>query len=319
MKRRWIRTAMAALTLTACLCTTGALGEYILSPNSAPVNVRASATKNSKVVDLAVTGTEVKVLGVEGEWTHVKVGDAEGYVKTSFITPTDPLKNPGSNTGSSKTQTTVYIVSPDNGSVNIRAGAGENNPVITRAASGTPATLITGGSNWSRIQTGDTVGYVRSEFLSQTVPGTTAAKAKAVTKYVQSVNSAPVNMRAEKSRSSRVVDELVTGTEVTVLSSDGNWSEISVAGKTGYIMNLYLTDYKAGTYLTEDSYIAYTTSPNGGKVRMRYGAGTGYHVVTALDFGTRVTVLTHVQGWARVRCGNYEGFINEKYLTTEKP
>ena len=51
---------------------------------------------------------------------------------------------------------------------------------------------------------------------------------------------------------------------------------------------------------------------------MRYGVGKGYHVVTALDCGEKVTVLAHVKGWARVRSNQYEGYISEEFLTNQK-
>ena len=52
---------------------------------------------------------------------------------------------------------------------------------------------------------------------------------------------------------------------------------------------------------------------------MRLGAGTGYDVVTTLKTGTKVEVFASVQGWARVKCGSSEGYIDERYLSDTQP
>ena len=314
------------LSILACICMCFTLfssvafaseSAYVLSKNSWPVNLRSAATRSSDVLDLLVTGTKVTVLDKGSEWTKIRVGNLEGYIMSTFLTSSDPFA-PGNTSSTSKSGTPIYIVSDNGKSINVRTGPGTDYPVLEPVPSGTKATLLESGNTWSKVKTDDITGFVKTEYLTKEKP-TETPKDKPVTRYVQSVNSAPVNMRQKATRSSEVVAELVTGTEVKVLSTSGNWSEISVGSQTGWIKSLYLSANKPGEYLTEDSYTAYVTSPNGGAVRMRYGAGTGYHVVTSLKVGTEVTVLTSVQGWARVRSGSYEGYINETYLTTKRP
>ena len=43
------------------------------------------------------------------------------------------------------------------------------------------------------------------------------------------------------------------------------------------------------------------------------------HVVTTLETGTQVEVFASVQGWARVKCGSSEGYIDERYLSDTQP
>ena len=58
---------------------------------------------------------------------------------------------------------------------------------------------------------------------------------------VKSANGAGVNLRAEKSKSSRRIDTIPEGAEVDVLESDGEWKKIIYNGKTGYVMSEFLT------------------------------------------------------------------------------
>ena len=281
---------------------------YVKSPNSMPVNVREDAGKDSKVTAKLVTGTEVTVTEVGEEWIGIRVQGSgeEGYVLASFLTRDNPYEEfTGKNSG------IVYLVSENDGSINIREKADKTSKLVDQVPSGTQAELISAGSVWSKIQTDEGItGFVINDLISRT-PASPDEK-KSVFMYVVSPDSMSVNFRASNSRSAKVIDQLVTGTKVEVLSSDATWSEIEVNGKTGYIMNMYLSkdtpvEYQKGTTAT-------VSAPDGGTVRMRYGAGKGYDVVTKVESGTKVEVLASIKGWARVRWGSYEGYIDEQYL-----
>ena len=291
---------------------------YIQSPNSMPVNLREGPGRSTKVTGTLVTGTEVSLLGKEGDWTKVKVktDGQTGYVLTSYIVSQNPYS---SRNGSKTTYPTVYIVSDNGGAVNIRETP-DGKPVA-QVPSGTEATLVNPGSVWSKVEVDGASGYVKNEYISNEPVRGDAEDDNDKTKimYVKSTNSKPVNMRKENSRSSEVIGELVTGTVVEVLSADASWSQVRVNGQKGYVMNAYLVSEMSSAMTSSKSYKAYVTTPNQGTVRMRNGAGTGYGVVTTLKYGTEVTVLAQVKDWARVRCGEWEGYINMKYLTNKKP
>lgn len=281
---------------------------YVKSPNSMPVNVREDAGKDSKVTAKLVTGTEVTVTEVGEEWIGIRVQGSgeEGYVLASFLTRDNPYEeSTGKNSG------IVYLVSENDGSINIREKADKTSKLVDQVPSGTQAELISAGSVWSKIQTDEGItGFVINDLISRTPAS--PDEQKSVFMYVVSPDSMSVNFRASNSRSAKVIDQLVTGTKVEVLSSDATWSEIEVNGKTGYIMNMYLSkdtpvEYQKGTTAT-------VSAPDGGTVRMRYGAGKGYDVVTKVESGTKVEVLASIKGWARVRWGSYEGYIDEQYL-----
>ena len=293
---------------------------YIQSTNSMPVNLRAGAGRNQKIIGTLVTGTQVTVIGESGEWSEIQVTgtDTTGYVLTSFLTPRNPY---GSSESGKHTGKTVYIGSENGGSVNVRETASSDGTIVTRVPTWTEATLITPGSIWTKVQVDGATGFVRTEYVSTSPVKGDVEDDGDETKimFVQSTDSWPVNLREGRGRGTRIIETLVTGTQVTVLSSDANWSKVTVGGKTGYIMNMYLVSKIPSSAMTEKSYTAYVKTENHGTVRMRNGAGMGYGVVTVLDFGTEVRVLSEIKDWARVRCGQFEGYISLKYLSTTKP
>ncbi len=292
---------------------------YVVSPNSMPVNMRSGPGRDKPVVSKLVTATQVKVLETGDEWTKIRVlstGD-EGYIQTVYLTKSNPYSGNNSTGGIQ----IVYIGSDNGGDVNIRSEARSDSPVVVRVPTGSTATLINSGSIWTKVEVDGGTGFVRTEYVSNTpFPGDGEDdKTKTKFMFVKSPNSMPVNLRLGPNKSEKILAELVTGTSVQVLSSDGNWSQVTVGSKTGYIMNAYLVKDVPSILDAAKAYTAYVTTPNHGTVRVRVGAGTGYEVVTTLEEGTAVKVLTTVQGWARVRVGNVEGFINEKYLSKKKP
>ena len=285
---------------------------YILSPNSMPVNVRRDASRFSRVEDKLVTGAKVKILEVVGEWAKVQVTETgeTGYVLASYLTP----ENPYTEEEISTTGRTVYVISEGGGDVNVREKPNIKSDLVDRVPSGTEVTLVTAGTEWSKIDTGKITGYVQNIYLGNT-PGQNPNGE--YTAYVLSSDSMAVNFRKEPSRNAKMIDRLVTGTAVKVLSNEGSWSKVEAKGKTGYIMNMYLIDSQPKAY--KGGKTAYVSAPNGGTVRMRLGAGTGYDVVTVLETGAQVEVFASVKGWARVKCGSEEGYIDERYLSDTRP
>ena len=227
-----------------------------------------------------------------------------------------------------------YIVSPNSAPVHMRKSPSTSSSVVTSLVTGTEVTVLTPpvtpqpsdpadtkkasdpkktdpGENppdtpdWSYVDVDGRRGFVKTEFLSETDP---LSAIRGTHLYVLSPNSAPVNFR--KRPGGRVLGRLVTGTEVQVLSEDKGWTQISYDGNTGFVKTAFLVPQKPLT-----GYEAWITSANGGKVRLREGAGTTYGVVTRLSVGTRIEVLSEDAGWARVHAGKHEGYVDSQYIT----
>ena len=55
------------------------------------VKLREQPSKNGTVMGQYYAGTEVRVLGVQGDWANVVIGDATGYMMREFLVAGDAL------------------------------------------------------------------------------------------------------------------------------------------------------------------------------------------------------------------------------------
>ena len=100
--------------------------------NSATVNVRKEASKDSEVVEQIKLNTEVTVLSEESGWSKVSVNSKEGYVASNLLS-------------SSKTQETVTSRS---GTTRKKAEETNKKETTTTAPSGKGATVVETAKNY---------------------------------------------------------------------------------------------------------------------------------------------------------------------------
>ena len=306
-----------AAVLCLCIFIVPAFADYVVSPNSAPVNLRQ--TEKGQVIGKIVTGTWVTVLVPGDEWTKVRYRDTEGYIRTEYLTEVDPVEVDLEN------NPYMYIISPNSAPVNIRQSDSEKSKIIGYLVTGTRVEVKELGDVWAEIEYGGEPGYVMRKFVQRLEPWMMNWEIDPGIYYIKPFNGAPVNLRGEPSRNSKVVAQLVTGTVVSVVSVDWNdpgdespyagWAFVETDAGSGYVMTYYLTQYSDST---EDTWW-FVSSPEQGSVNMRYGAGKGYDIVISVPNGTGVARYGTVNGWARVKWGIYEGYIDEQYLTDVIP
>ena len=106
--------------------------------------------------------------------------------------------------------------------------------VITSLPQGTTVAVLENSSSWYKVSVNGKEGYVSGEYLT----GTTTTDFALGTGTVKCSSS--VNFRSAPSTSSTSYGELKNGTAVTVVGTEGNWSKVTYAGKTGYIRSDYL-------------------------------------------------------------------------------
>ena len=112
-----------------------------------------------------------------------------------------------------------------------------------------------------------------------------------------------LNVRSEANTSSSVLTTLAHGTQVDVVSTngDGTWHQITYNGVTGYVSGDYLQVTKAKEYgqVTE------------GPLNIRSAPSTGDAVVGSLTAGTVVELVETLDGWYKID----QGYISADYVT----
>lgn len=287
------------------------------------LKLREAPNTDAKVLASYYTGTKVTILGTSGSWYYVSVGGRTGYMMGSYLTIN--ADTGASNAPSGNLNITAWVTSANGLPVRMRSGPSTGYGVLASYAVGTQVTILAKGTYWFQISVNGKIGYMMSQYLTTTKPGTGGSASTPSTgsvAYVYASNGGNVNLRTGAGTNYGVIGSYSVGTPVTVLSAGKTWSYIRVGTRTGYMMTKYLTTTPPSTATppsTSGSYIAYVTSTNGYGVRMRTGAGTSYRVLATLPVGTQVTVLQHNALWDYIRYGAMEGYMQNSFLTTNKP
>lgn len=322
--------------------------------NVSALNIRKGAGTSTAVCGLLKKGNAVSVISKEGEWYKISAtingSKVTGYVFADYITvngdvpsggetPEDPSENnnsDGTEVVGKNGKCNVYAL-------NIRSQASTASSVIGSIKQNAIVSILEKSGDWYKVKAtvnGRTVtGYAYAEYLTLTDEGgssetpdnnnsDTPAEGSAGTANVNSLN-----VRSKATTASSSYGTINTGTEVTILATEGQWYKVKtkVNGRevTGYVFATYI-DVKSGnpngstgnnvvlpsgTYEEVDETVWATAGVN-----IRKGAGTNYAVVGSLSKNASIkrTGIGN-NGWSRVDMGGITAYISSEYLTTANP
>ncbi|MDO5299669.1 MAG: SH3 domain-containing protein [Clostridia bacterium] len=200
------------------------------------------------------------------------------------------------------------------GTLNLRAEANTTSAVLGKYGWGTQVNVKTIDGEWASVDVGGQSGYMYAKYLGS--EGSTNA-----TRYV-ATNSRGLNLRATPNGD--ILGSYPRGTAVTVLSTDGAWSKVSVNGQTGYMSSQWLSGSKpsgSGTTTTPSnpstpaSGTAVVNNPRDTQVLFLRSepsissASLGYY-----RNGKTVTLLAKQGDWYKVKVDGKTGYMMAKYL-----
>ena len=198
------------------------------------LRLRTAPSYDATVIGKYYTGTKVEILGTRGNWYNVRTPDNKaGFMHADYIT-TD-----GSG-GSGGSAITKYVTSSNGYGVRLRSGPGKSYRVIGVYDVGTKVSVLLSGSLWSQIKIGTTAGYMMSEFLTSTNPGTTPPPSTSDMATVRSDNGYSVRLRSGPGTAYSIIGLYSVGTRVSVQSRGSVWDRIIVGSREGYMMNEFL-------------------------------------------------------------------------------
>ncbi len=346
-----MRRIFALLTLLCLLFSTlPALGEfqttltplegYTLLPSAEEIRVYATRSMKANIVGYIIPGgsQEISVLEVSGDWCHVAfssiAGISYGFVPLSYFdysppaTPTPVADAPVSYKGG----TSGWIVNQQEGyRLNLRESPTATAKSLGKYFTGTPV-LFTGNAKDGFVQVllaGTTFGWLDERFVTADslafVPETPMVT-------VNNPGSGAV-LRSGPATSQSRIGWFGHGTAVTVLGvqADG-WHHVDVGGQVGYMAASVLSgafpydnglDSDALTHNTTqnaDLQLYINTRSSGGQLHLRKSASVSAKSLGLFYTGTPVTVLSYTRdGWAYVRIGQTEGYMDANYLASLKP
>lgn len=130
-------------------------GEYKESTYKKAVvkdGVALKVREQGSVQHVAYTGDEFKVVGVQGEWVKVNLGESEGWLASRYVDITEAT---GYTTGDK---------------INFRKEANTDSEIIEELEIGSAVTVLEDNGDWLKVKKGENEGYIRGLYVSEEAP-----------------------------------------------------------------------------------------------------------------------------------------------------
>ncbi len=307
---------------------------------AAPEEIRVFATPSMKanIVGYIIPGStqEVYVLEVRGDWCFVAFGSTDGtsygYVPLSYF-DVAPLATPTpSPTITYPAGTPAWVVNLAEGyRLNLREEPAYTARSLGKYYTGAPM-LLTGQTANGYVKVliaGTTAGWVDGRYLT-----TDAGDFVPEMPLVNVHSNTGTILRAGPGTDYDRLARIGYGTPVTVLGlrPDG-WYHVQVDDQVGYMSETVLSgsfsfdhgmdsDHPAvsSQLSTNESMHYINTRSTGGVLNLRKSASTSAKLLGRFYTGTPVIVLSYTRtGWAYVRIGQTEGYMDADYLASTQP
>lgn len=261
------------------------------------LNVRSGPGTNYSVVSVLSKGDEVTRIGQNGKWFKVATSNgADAWVSSKYLASVN-----GGVIVDDTTTATMYATT----GVNVRSGPSTRYSIVGGLNRGDQVTRIGKSGNWTKITWGSGSAYVYTKYLQTgSISGGSCNNnwtSGTYTRYATTL----LNVRSGPSTSYSLLGTIGQGQSVSCVGTDGNWTKINWGGGYAYVYTSYLSSNYYGSvnpgwnggnviwgsndvYMHRAEYIY--SSPN----------GTSYGAIPA---GTRVTLLSIDNNWARILYG----------------
>lgn len=266
------------------------------------LNLREYPSLNAPVLGIYYNGATFTVLSTYSGWYEVSIDGMIGYFKSEYVRIN----------GSSGSAGTATVVVSGGASVNLREGPSKEFAVIGRYYDGRTVNVLLKGNRFWKISVGGQTGFMSTDFLSTSGGGgggTPATKGYAV---VSNPNTKGLlNLRQQPTSTAKIIAQYKNGIRFEVIAQGQTWCKVygTASGNTGYMMTKYLKLYGLPTIPQK------TVSNKGSYVNLRTqpSKATG-SVLTRVNSGQTVIVLTPGDEWSMVRYGNTTGYMMTYYL-----
>ncbi len=331
--------ALPAMADATPLATLAPLPGYTLRPSDEDVWVFATRSTKANIVGYlsADVQGDVYVLEVQGEWCYISFpaayGTGYGYVPLSCFdvapkaTPT-PAPCPEFTVGAS-----AWVCNGGEGyRLNLRDEPSPTARSLGKYYTGTPVTL-TGQvvDGFAQVLlAGTSLGWLDVRFLTLDGQGFVPEMPSLTIKN----QGSGANLRSGPATTYSRLGWYGHGTQVMVLGvrSDG-WYHVMVDDKIGFVSESLLSgkfpfdygtdsdDSRLHDNMADGTTVLYlNTRSAGGQLHLRREASTSSKSLGLFYTGTPVTIISYTRtGWAYVRIGHTEGYMDADYLVSAKP
>ncbi|MDO4173371.1 MAG: SH3 domain-containing protein [Eubacteriales bacterium] len=202
-----------------------------------------------------------------------------------------------------------------NTSVNVRSGAGNNYPVVTCVSKGQSVTVNGSSGNWTKVTANGKSGYIYNKYLSNgsssnPSSGTSSTPSTTSTSSTTVYSTLSLNVRSGPGTKYGVVTTMSKGQSATKVGVSGNWYQVKVNGKTGYVSSKYVTTSKPSSSSTTATTTPSSSTGNKtymGNYKLTFYAGDGKtasgrsprvnHTIAADTSVLPMYSTVYIEGW----------------------
>ena len=285
------------------------IGYATVATRSGTLNLRRQPSLGSTVIMQIPKGQRLGILQRLDGWCKVSYAGINGYVMTTYLAMEGSDAPEAILTG---------IVTTPSGTLNLRETPSTTARVLTAIAPGTGVSILTQGSEWSKITHNGYTGYVMTRFLTISGNGGSATETpveSADTVTVHTGNGS-LNLRESPDANARVQTVIPDGTQLERLIAGSAWTKVRYGSHTGYVMTKFLQEGASSGCNTQPQETSATVSTSdGGGLNLRNSASSSAAVLLVIPNGAGVTVLEKGETWCRVKYQEQEGYVMTRYLS----
>ena len=316
-------------------------GKYMQVLCETYVNLRSGPGTSYDTLAQLHNGDLVKLLDVNGSWSHVMYGDMEGYVSSSLLTSVvtataapsgAPTATPDPEVTPTAPATRQAEVNCD-GVLNVRQSASTSSRILGTLRPGDRVTVVSESNGWAQIEYGSGTAYVSAQYIRYIdaptptpTPGAEATPTAPAARQAEVNCNGVLNVRQSASTGSRILGTLRPGDRVTVVSESNGWAQIEYGSGTAYVSAQYIR-YIDAPIATPKPTATPAATPQAtaqparqasvncsSSLNVRQSASTSSRIVGTLKPGDRVMVLSESNGWAQIEYGSGTAYVSAQYL-----
>ncbi len=134
------------------------------------------------------------------------------------------------------------------------------------------------------------------------------------------VTASSLNIRSGPGTNCAVLFTAKKNDKVDINETSNGWYKIKMtSGKEGWASSTHISKSNSNDNSNESNTSGLKKRVSINRLNMRSGAGTSYRVITTLNKGTVVDVVSESNGWTKVKYDGRLGYVSSKYLEAIKP
>ncbi|MCC8050970.1 MAG: SH3 domain-containing protein, partial [Clostridiales bacterium] len=204
--------------------------------------------------------------------------------------------------------------------INVRTMANTDSPVTAKIYNNDSATVIavTEDQEWYIVASGNACGYVKAEYFAT---GEEAeAIASEVAYNVARVYADELNIRADASTDSEVIDVATAGAEIEVVLYGDDWMKVALGNDVYGYVNAdyveYITYYPVGETLEEEAARLGTDIPSA-ETETSVETEAAVQTEAAQDVYVETDDTVYEETWAETEAVQYETVVETEAVQTE--